>query len=82
MSGGASPEHADADTRALLQRVNARQRVMLSGCTVEGRYLARICVLSFRTRAAHVDAAVEDVTAEAAMLAGGEAAWPGDPAPG
>lgn len=63
---GASPERADADTRALLARVNARQRVMLSGCTVDGRYLARICVLSFRTRAAHVEAALEDIAAEAA----------------
>jgi aromatic-L-amino-acid decarboxylase len=66
---GASAEQSDADTRALLARVNARQRVMLSGCTVGGRYLARICVLSFRTRAAHVDAAVEDVVAEAGALA-------------
>ncbi|MBM3986130.1 MAG: hypothetical protein FJ296_10670 [Planctomycetes bacterium] len=67
---GATVSQADADTRALLQSVNARQRVMLSGCTVGERYLARICVLSFRTRAAHVDAAVEDVAAEAGVLAG------------
>ncbi len=33
------------------------------------RDLARIRVLSFRTRAGHVDAAVEDVAAEAGVLA-------------
>ncbi len=79
---GASPEQGDADTRELLARVNARQRVMLSGCTVDGRYLARICVLSFRTRAAHVDAAVEDITEEAGRLVGDKATWSGDPGPG
>jgi len=58
----------DAATRRLLVGVNARQRVMLSGCTVDGRYLARICVLSFRTRRADVEAAVEDIAVEAAAL--------------
>jgi len=58
----------DAATKQLLAGVNARQRVMLSGCTVDGRYLARICVLSFRTRRANVEAAVEDIAAEAAKL--------------
>jgi aromatic-L-amino-acid decarboxylase len=59
----------DEATKRLLAGVNARQRVMLSGCTVDGRYLARICVLSFRTRRANVEAAVEDIAAEAAKLA-------------
>jgi hypothetical protein len=31
---------------------------------VDGRYLARVCVLSFRTRAANLDAAIEDLAAE------------------
>jgi len=58
----------NAATRALVERVTARGRVMLSGCTVDGRYLARVCVLSFRTRAADVDAAVEAIAAEAGAL--------------
>ena len=46
---GASPAARDDATRRLLERVNSRGRVMLTGCTVDGRFLARICVLSFRT---------------------------------
>jgi aromatic-L-amino-acid decarboxylase len=57
-------------TRALLERVTARGRVMLTGCTVDGRALARVCVLSFRTRQAQIDACVEDVAAETAALTG------------
>jgi aromatic-L-amino-acid decarboxylase len=57
-------EARNAATRALVDRVTARGRVMLSGCVVDGRYLARVCVLSFRTRAANVDAAIEDLAAE------------------
>lgn len=53
----------DEATRALVRDVNARGRVMLSGCTVEGRDLARVCVLSFRTRAKDLEACVEDVAA-------------------
>jgi len=58
-------------TRALLERVTARGRVMLTGCTVDGRALARVCVLSFRTRQAQIDACVEDVAAESAALTSG-----------
>jgi aromatic-L-amino-acid decarboxylase len=66
----ATPAARNAATRALVERVTARGRVMLSGCTVDGRYLARVCVLSFRTRAADVAAAVEDIAAEAEALQG------------
>jgi len=62
---GASPEEEDAATRELLARVVARGRVLLTGCTTGGRFLARVCVMSFRTRAARVDACVEDVAAAA-----------------
>jgi hypothetical protein len=41
---------------------------MITGCWVDSRYLARVCVLSFRTRQAQIDAAVEDIAAEAAAL--------------
>ena len=66
LAGPALPtqEARNAATRALVDRVTARGRVMLSGCVVDGRYLARVCVLSFRTRAANVDAAIEDLAAE------------------
>lgn len=55
----------DAATRALVEAVNARGRVLLSGCSIEGRFLARVCVLSFRTRRAQIDTLVEDVEAAA-----------------
>jgi len=48
--------------------VTERGRVMLTGCTVDGRYLARVCVLSFRTRADRMNAAVDDLAAEVAAL--------------
>jgi aromatic-L-amino-acid decarboxylase len=66
---GASRDDQNAATRALLDRVNARQRVMLTGCTVDdGRFLGRVCVLSFRTRQDRIDACVEDVAAAASEI--------------
>ena len=65
---GASREDENAATRNLLERVTVRGRVMLTGCTVDGRALARVCVLSFRTRRPQIEACVEDVAAEVAAL--------------
>jgi aromatic-L-amino-acid decarboxylase len=56
-------------TAALLEGVTARGRVMLTGCTVAGRHYGRVCVLSFRTRQAQIDACVEDVAATLAQQA-------------
>jgi aromatic-L-amino-acid decarboxylase len=50
----------DATTAELLERVNAKRRVMLTGSTVEGRYYGRVCVLCFRTRHEQIDQCVED----------------------
>jgi aromatic-L-amino-acid decarboxylase len=61
---GDSPAAEDEATRRLLARVNARGQVMLTGCTLDGRFLARVCVLSFRTRRRHVDIAVEQIIEE------------------
>lgn len=57
------PTDGDRRTRALLDGVNRRGRVFISGAWVGGRFLARFCILSFRTRAERVAAAVEDVGA-------------------
>lgn len=57
----------NAATQALMSRVTARGRVMMTGAQVGSRYLARVCVLSFRTRRADVEAgvrAIADVTRE------------------
>lgn len=61
-------EARNAATAALMERVTARGRVMLTGATVDGRYLARVCVLSFRTRMAEMEACVSQITEEARAL--------------
>ncbi len=61
-------EGRNAATAALMERVTARGRVMLTGCTVEGRHLARVCVLSFRTRKGELEACVSQLAEEAERL--------------
>jgi aromatic-L-amino-acid/L-tryptophan decarboxylase len=58
---GASRPDEDAATKALMEQTTARGRVMVTGCTAHGRYLGRVCVLSFRTHANQIDALVEDM---------------------
>ena len=69
---GSTPEEEDAATRELLDGVATRGRVLLTGCTIdEGnatRFLARVCVLSFRTRQTTIDACVEDILEETRAL--------------
>jgi aromatic-L-amino-acid decarboxylase len=60
---GATRAEEDAATKTLLEKTTARGRVMLTGCTAHGRFLGRVCVLSFRTHQTHIDALVEDVAA-------------------
>ena len=71
---GSTLEEQNAATRLLLARVMARGRFMLTGCTAGGRFLARVCILSFRTRRAEVDACVEHVAEEAARILAGQEA--------
>lgn len=51
----------ESRTRAMLQAVNEKQRVFLSGARSGGRFFARVCVLSFRTHADRIEALIEDV---------------------
>jgi aromatic-L-amino-acid decarboxylase len=51
-----------------MQRVTRRGRVMLTGCTVDGRFLGRVCVLSFRTHREQLEACVHDLREEAAAI--------------
>jgi aromatic-L-amino-acid decarboxylase len=64
----ASQAERNAATEALVERVTARGKVLLSGCTVDGRYLARVCVLSFRTRMAEMETCVQQLAEESARL--------------
>jgi aromatic-L-amino-acid decarboxylase len=60
--------NTDDSTRALLAHVNARQRVLLTGATVDGHLVIRVCVLSFRTHRDRIDALLEDVASGLAAL--------------
>lgn len=55
----------DALNQDLQRRVNARGRVFLSSTRLDGRYVIRLCVLSFRTHMDRVRDAVEAIRAEA-----------------
>jgi aromatic-L-amino-acid decarboxylase len=58
----------NAATHAVIDAVTARGKVMLTGCMVDGRALARVCVLSFRTRRAEVELAVTQLREETARI--------------
>jgi len=58
----------DALNRELLERVNARQRVYLTGTTLRDRFAIRICVLSFRTHRERIAMALEDIRASAGEI--------------
>ncbi len=67
---GESVEEADRRNADLLARVNARGRVYLSSTRLadadgQQRFTPRICILSFRTHAEHVDAGLDDLLSEA-----------------
>lgn len=65
---GATLKDRNAATRALMDRVTARGAVMLTGCTVDDRYLGRVCVLSFRTRREQMDVCVQHLADETEKL--------------
>jgi aromatic-L-amino-acid decarboxylase len=60
---GATQAEEDEATQALMEKTTRRGRVMVTGCTAHGRFLGRVCVLSFRTHQPHIDALVEDMAA-------------------
>ena len=56
--------------RDFLERINARRRVFLTATTLDGRFVLRICVLSFRTHRERMEQGLEDIrTAHAEVLA-------------
>ena len=62
---GAGLDERNEATRELLDRVLARQHVLLTGTTVGRRFLGRICVLCFRTRAERMEQCLQDLREEA-----------------
>jgi aromatic-L-amino-acid decarboxylase len=63
-------ESADLDAlnRELLQRINARQRVMLTPTTLDGRFVIRIAIVSHRTHRDRIDMALADIRDSMAEL--------------
>jgi aromatic-L-amino-acid decarboxylase len=60
---GLDAEALNRLNRDLLVRVNARQRVHLSGTVLGGAFVLRICVLSFRTHRERLDEGLDDLRA-------------------
>ena len=62
---GASVEEANRANRELMARVNARERVLLTGTLLGEVFALRMCILSFRTHADRVRMALEDLRSAA-----------------
>lgn len=58
----------DALNRRLLERINARKRVMLTPAVVNGIFVIRICIVSHRTHLDRVQMCLEDIRAAVAEL--------------
>ncbi|HTR78311.1 MAG TPA: aminotransferase class I/II-fold pyridoxal phosphate-dependent enzyme [Gemmatimonadaceae bacterium] len=58
---GMGREQLNQLNRRLIDLINARQRVHLSGTLLDGRFVLRICVLSFRTHLDRVRDGIEDI---------------------
>lgn len=65
---GLDTESSNRLNRQLLERVNARQRVHLSGTVLRGSFVLRICVLSFRTHRDRIDEGLADLRAALAEI--------------
>lgn len=58
----------NALNRALLERINARKRVMLTPTTLDGRFVIRIAIVSHRTHRDRIDMLLDDVRAAVAEV--------------
>jgi aromatic-L-amino-acid/L-tryptophan decarboxylase len=51
----------NALNRDLLDRINARKRVMMTPTIIDGEFIIRICVVSFRTHMDRMQMAIDDI---------------------
>jgi aromatic-L-amino-acid decarboxylase len=65
---GLSLEQRNAITRELLERVVSRGKIMLTGCELDGTFVARVCILSFRTRREQMETCIQHVAEESAAI--------------
>jgi aromatic-L-amino-acid decarboxylase len=59
---------AEAFNRRLLERINASRRVFLSSTIIDGRFVLRACILSFRTHRDRIEEAAEIIRDAARAL--------------
>jgi aromatic-L-amino-acid decarboxylase len=62
--------HGTLDNRALLARINGKNRVMLTPTILGGEFIIRICIVSFRTHRDRIDMCLEDIAAAVSELGG------------
>jgi aromatic-L-amino-acid decarboxylase len=65
---GLSGEKIDRLNEELLDRINRRRRVFLTSARLDGRFVLRICVLSFRTHRDRMEMCMADVRDSVAEL--------------
>ena len=53
--------HVTLDNRELLNRINAKKRVMLTPTVLGEIFVLRICIVSFRTHRDRIDMCLEDI---------------------
>ncbi len=58
---GSSEAELEVLNRDLQQRINDKQHVFLTSTNLDGRYVIRICVLSFRTHLDRMEQCLEDI---------------------
>jgi len=58
---GLGDAELNALNRRLLAAINARDRVYLTATTLAGKFVIRICILSFRTHLDRMEACMEDI---------------------
>jgi len=61
--------HTRIDNRRLLDAINRRKRVMMTGTTIGTEFVIRICVVSHRTHMDRMRMAIDDIRAAVAELA-------------
>ncbi len=65
---GLDTQELNTVTRNLLQNINQRRNVFLTGTMLGDRFAIRICVLCFRTHQSHMEACLQDIIAACEQL--------------
>lgn len=56
-----STDQLNEANKRLIELINNKKRVYLSGTTIDGSFIIRVCILSFRTHAQQIDWLIEDI---------------------